>query len=205
MATKQLPVTIVFVMAVIILLDNFAPSAVLKPVAAQFLTWAVLLTAFALILGMVNMIRIHTRKIQRRAQNWYGSAALIAGIVIFLPIGLAQGSSGPLYQKLFQRILSPFSQSFWGVVLFFICSAAFRGFVAKRWQAGVILVSGLVTMLAQVPIGDILVPGIGALGAWVSNVPNNAGQRGIIIGAAIGSIVQQVRVILGLDRGHFGG
>ena len=205
MASKQLPLAIVFVVAMIILFDNFLPGATLKPVAAELLTWAVLLTAFALILGAVNMIRINVTKIQRKGKTWYYSVSLLVGIVVFLPIGIVGGSNHPLYKNLFTNVLGPFSQAFWGVVLFFICSAAFRGFVAKRWQAGVILVAGLITMLSQVPIGDVLIPGIGKVGSWVSNVPNNAGQRGIIIGAAMGAIVQQVRVILGLERGHFGG
>jgi hypothetical protein len=205
MASKQIPVSIVFVVAMIILLDNFAPSAALKPVASELMNWAVLLTAFALILGAVNLISINVKKVQRMGPNWYHSAALLAGMVLFLPVGLITTSNGPLYKKLFSYILSPFSQAFWGVVLFFLCSAAYRGFVAKRWTASVILIAGLISMLGQVPIGDVIFPGISKLGAWVSNVPNGAGQRGIIIGAAVGAIVQQIRVILGIDRGHFGG
>jgi hypothetical protein len=37
------------------------------------------------------------------------------------------------------------------------------------------------------------------------NVPNMTGQRGIIIGAAIGSFVTALRVLLGIERGHLGG
>lgn len=206
MASRSIPVAIVFVVAMIILVDNFFPGPVTKPITSELLTWAVLLGAFALVLGAVNLVRINLRKLQGKGSERLHAASLLAGALLFSVAGIAGGGpNSPLYKNLFQYIISPFGQAFWGVVLFFLVSASYRGFVAKRWQAAVILVSGLIYMLGQVPIGEILVPGITKVARWLQDIPNNAGQRGIIIGAAVGAIVLQIRVILGIERGHFGG
>ncbi len=206
MANKQIPTVIVFVVAAIILLDNFFPGPAIKPFASELLTWAVLLSAFAFVVGAMNLIQINVRKIQRKTKDWVHAASLMAGMVIFLAAGLIGGGpNSDVYKNLFQFILSPYSQAFWAVVLFFLVSATYRGFVAKRWQALVILISGVIFMLGAVPIGDVLIPGVSKLSKWVQDVPNNAGQRGIIVGAAVGAIILQIRVILGLERGHFGG
>ncbi|MDP2859373.1 MAG: hypothetical protein Q8P50_15555 [Bacillota bacterium] len=206
MASKQIPIVIVFVVAVIILLDNFLPGAATKPVASELLTWAIVLSAFAFVVGAMNLIQINVRKIQRKTKDWVHAASLMTGMVIFLAAGLIGGGpNAPVYKNLFQYILSPYSQAFWAVVLFFLVSATYRGFVAKRWQALVILISGVIFMLGAVPVGDVLIPGISKISKWIQDVPNNGGQRGIIVGAAVGAIILQIRVILGLERGHFGG
>ena len=39
---------------------------------------------------------------------------------------------------------------------------------------------------------------------WILDIPNNAGRRAIMMGAAIGAIATGLRVILGLERSHLG-
>jgi hypothetical protein len=188
------------------IVDYFFPGGPLKPYAAEVLTWSLILSAAAMALGAVNLVRINAKKIARRQHDWYNSVLLFAGMIIFTAVGLYGGGPNyPLYARMFQTILANFSQAFWGVVLFFIVSAAYRGFVVRNWQATIILVSALVIMLGQVPIGDTLVPGVSRAAVWLRDVPNLAGQRGIIIGAAVGAITQQLRVMLGLERAQFGG
>ena len=188
-----------------ILIENFFPGP-LKEITSEITNWSLILAAVAIILGVVNLITINSRKIQRKSTGWRDSILIFVGLVLFATIGIfGGGASGPLYNKLFTHVMATFNQAFWGVVLFFIVSAAFRGFVARNWQAAIILGSALIIMLGQVPIGDRLIPGISSLAVWLRDVPNLAGQRGIILGAAVGAITQQLRVIIGLERGHFGG
>ena len=40
---------------------------------------------------------------------------------------------------------------------------------------------------------------------WIMDVPNLAGKRAILMGAALGAISTGLRVILGLERAHLGG
>jgi len=43
------------------------------------------------------------------------------------------------------------------------------------------------------------------VGDWIMDVPNTAGSRGILLGATLGGIAVLLRVILGIERGHFVG
>ncbi len=206
MQSKQIPVAIVFVISLVLVVDYYFPGSALKQPAAELLNWSLILAAVAMTLGVVNLVRINAKKIARRQKDWYNSVLLFFGLILFTGAGLYYGSSThPVYQKMFTVMPSTFSQAFWGVVLFFIVSAAYRGFVVRNWQATIILVSCCIVMLGQVPIGDVMIPGMSKAMIWLRDVPNLAGQRGIIIGAAVGAITQQLRVMIGLERSQFGG
>lgn len=206
MQGKQIPVLVVFCVSTLMIVDYFFPGSPLKPAASEVLNWSLILAAVAMALGAVNLVRISAKKVQRRSGDWYNAVLMFVGLILFTAVGLyGGGPKFPLYERLFTTIAATFSQAFWGVVLFFIVSAAYRGFVVRNWQATIILVSALVFMLGQVPIGDVLIPGASKAGVWLRDVPNLAGQRGIIIGAAVGAITQQLRVMLGLERSQFGG
>lgn len=206
MFSKNLPVAIVFLTAMVILGNHFVPGTFLAGLTSHFLNWTLVLAAVAMVLGTANLVSWNWKEIRRKTARRYNALLTIAGLILFTAIGLGGGGpAGPLYSKMFTHILVAFNASFWSVVLFFIVSAAFRAFVIRNWQASLILASSLIVMLGQVPVGDALVPGISDVAVWLRDVPNLAGQRGIMIGAAIGAISQQLRVIVGLERGHFGG
>ncbi|MGI6660962.1 MAG: hypothetical protein ACOX34_04605 [Bacillota bacterium] len=39
---------------------------------------------------------------------------------------------------------------------------------------------------------------------WLLEVPNNIGQRAIMMGAAIGAFATSFRILFGIERSHFG-
>jgi hypothetical protein len=60
-------------------------------------------------------------------------------------------------------------------------------------------------MLASVPVGLLISKWIPEANKWIMDIPNMSGQRGIIITSAIGSMAIGLRVVLGIERSHFGG
>ena len=91
------------------------------------------------------------------------------------------------------------------LLAFFIASAAFRAFRARNTEAGLLLGSAILVLLGRAPIGRLISDSLPEITNWIIDVPNNAGRRAIIIGAALGAIVTGLRVLLGMERQHVGG
>ncbi len=60
-------------------------------------------------------------------------------------------------------------------------------------------------MLGNVPIGEKIWSQFPTIGNWLMDVPNLAGQRGMLIGAGIGGIASGLRVLLGIEKSYLGG
>jgi hypothetical protein len=73
-------------------------------------------------------------------------------------------------------------------------------------EASILLVTAAVVMLGRAPIGEVVFgKGVADLTTWILEVPNTAGMRGILLGATLGAIAMSIRVLIGIERAHFGG
>jgi len=128
---------------------------------------------------------------------------------------------------IFKNIFTPLGATMFSLLAFFMASAAFRAFRAKSIPATLLLISAFFVMLGRVPIGafvgqwlePILMPFFSLFPeSWISpstqwfsefagfimNVPNAAGQRAIMIGAALGMVAASLRIWIGLEKEHLG-
>jgi len=85
-----------------------------------------------------------------------------------------------------------------------VVSAAFRAFRMRNVEATLLLGAAIIVMLAAAPIGAWISDDLVDLGQWILDIPNNAGRRAIMMGAAIGAIATSLRIVLGLERSHLG-
>ncbi|MDP7423030.1 MAG: hypothetical protein QGH40_14200 [bacterium] len=106
---------------------------------------------------------------------------------------------------IFKHIFEPLSSTMFALLAFFIASAAFRAFRAKSFEASLLLVAAIIVMLGRVPIGRSISPYLPRLAEWIMNFLNTAGQRAIMIGAALGVIAASMKIIIGVDRAYLGG
>jgi hypothetical protein len=60
-------------------------------------------------------------------------------------------------------------------------------------------------MIGRVPIGENVWKSFPDLVEWIMNVPQLAGKRAIMIGAALGAISTALKVLVGLERTYLGG
>ena len=79
--------------------------------------------------------------------------------------------------------------------------ATYRAFRARNLDATILLLSGVIVMLMNVPIGEAIWSGFPVVGQWISSIPNIAGQRAFIITVAIGIIILTLRTVLGYEKG----
>jgi hypothetical protein len=186
------------------LLENFVKNDFIAYWAKEVRNWGIIIGFFALALGTVNLLTIHGRRISDQRAGWVNSIVLLVGMVTFAGLGIAFGTRDATLQLLFTNILSPMATAMFGTLIFYIVSSGYRTFVARRAESTVILITALIVMFGQIPLGRAISPIIPDTFQWLQDIPNNAGQRGLVIGAAIGAVANGLRVLLGLER-NFGG
>lgn len=226
---RTVPLAITFIVGIVLVIAYFIPKPPFDNLGSIATRWFQIIAAFAITLGIINLIINHSKKIHKRASGWGYSVALLLGFIIMAGCGVIFGIASdvkyPYYDYLFINVFLPLSATMFALLAFFIASAAFRAFRAKTFEATLLLVAAIIVMLGQVPIGDFLVQSMAKFfdlihlsfigswlskislfktGLWIMKVPNVAGQRAIIIGAALGAIAIAIKILLGFERTYLG-
>lgn len=188
----------------LMIVEGFFNVPALNSMASQVRQWAIIVAAFALGLAAVNLIRFHAVRLMRKQKGWYHNAACLAVMLAFAVGGILNGTKHPVYTFYYNNLYSPLATATMGLTIFFIATAAYRAIVIRNVEAGILLVAAVFIMLANVPIGEAIWSKIPAIANYINTIPNMAGQRGILITSAIGSIAFGLRVLLGLERTQFG-
>lgn len=184
--------------------EGFFDVAWFRTVAGQVRLWGIVLAAFALGLASVNLARFHVVRIARRTRGWHNNIVCLVVMFAFAVGGIAVGPKNAVYSFYFNNLYSPLSVATMALTIFFIATASFRAVTIRNAEAAILLVSALVIMLGNIPIGDAISPRIPEFADYIMKVPNMAGQRGILITSAVGSIAFGLRVLIGLERTQFG-
>ena len=203
---KEVPLLVTFIAGASIILGYFLKWDFLRVTASkQMLNWAVIIAAFSLALGAGNITRIHLNNVQKKTGAWFLSILLLVSLYGYLAYGLAKGASDKNYQWLFNAFLVPGNATVFSLNGFFIISAAYRTWRLRNWRAGLLVITAITVVLGRVGIGQALWSQLGPISDWIMKFPNAAGMRGIMIGAALGTVGLGLRIILGIERSHFGG
>lgn len=208
---KEVPMLITFVVAIIVMLSSITTGPLPDVFKNHISPWMTIVSAFAVGLASVNLTRVHGQKISRKRDGWVYSLILLGSMFFYaifrsyIEINPSNVAAAENYALFYNHILSPLSSGIWACLAFYVASSSYRAFRARSMEATILLVSAVVVMLGAAPIGAQIWSKFPVIQRWLMNVPNMTGQRGIIIGAAIGSFVTALRVLLGIERGHLGG
>lgn len=216
---REIPLILTSVVGLTFVVQFFIPHWPMEDLSNTLSKWYSIISAFAIWLGSMNLLKIALEKISKRKKDWIFSAVTIASFFLILIIGLffsggrqyiEQGSG---FDWLYRNIYSPLSATMFALLAFFVASAAYRAFRARNAQATVLLLAAFIIMAGRTPFGDwisqmLFLPE----GWWISNLTNVimnyfnvAGQRAIMIGISLGVISTSLRIILGIERSHLGG
>jgi len=202
--TVYVPWILASIIGLLVLLHFFIAIPGLDTLFNGFVEWASIIAGFAILLGLVNVGRSHTRRIVQRQAGWGYSVVLVLSAVVVLVLGLMPGSSGqgdPLVQWIFHYVLAPLAMTFFSLLAFFLASAFFRALRLRSLDATLVTVTAVIVLLGQIaPRWPFLGTDIVRFAEWLKEVPAMAGVRAILLGSAIGAISTALRVILGLER-----
>ncbi len=199
---RTLPTSVAVGTGLLVLLGYLLPVPLLQSVRDELIRWAVIIAAFAFILGFFNLLRVHSGR-ARKPGGIY-SAILILTALVSLGLTLAAlmlPSLRFLGDWWFRYILSPLQATVAALIAFVLAVAAFR-LLRHRREVGVLvfLAAALFVILGTLPLpapaGDWLIN----LRKWWVNVPAMAGMRGILIGVGLGTLLIGLRVLTGSDR-----
>ncbi len=227
---REVPLLITSIIGFIFVIRFFIPHEPFASMEDTASSWIQVIQAFAIWLGVLNLIKVSGEKIYRKEKGWGFSAVIIFSFLaicvagFFFPLWESRppGDSflqharkfqylGTSFDWFYTYVYAPLSSTMFATLAFFVASASFRAFRARSFQATLLLVAGFVVMLGGVPIGNALFSWlpqgwqVSNIADWIKNYPQAAGQRAIQIGIALGIISTSLRLILGLERSYLGG
>jgi hypothetical protein len=201
-----IPLSITLITGLIMILNFFMPHEPFRFLGDNLQEWYMIVASAAIFLGAINLVHVHLRKIRLKLSNWKYSPVTIIGFVAMMVTGVIYGVvEGEPFDFLFQNMVVPMGATMFSLLAFFMASAAFRAFRASNWRATLLLTSAFIVMLGQVPIGSMIWDKIPLAKVWLMAVPNTAGQRAVMIGAAMGVVATSLRMIFGIERSYLGG
>jgi len=213
------PVVIAFLSGLVLAVSIFfrPDKTIIGQIEPEILVWVTIVGGFTLFLGAVSITRVNFNTVRRRKKGWgYSLLTLISVFVMALPSLLPSSWSplfgdaeGSIYDWLFQYLDKPMMATMFGILAFYIASAAYRAFRARSAEATILLLTATLVMLWRVPMGEAFLRSIHValpelINTYVMNGVNMAVQRGIIIGAALGAASMSLRIILGIERTYMG-
>ncbi len=210
---RQLPLMVAFIFGMIGVIIGYAPHQSIEDLYTELVGWDRLLAAFALLLGMYSLLRMHFKRIERKDKGYGFSIVLWVGFLVTFAVGVfnegdwlfeRRASHGGL-NWIYDYIFKPAGATMFSVLAFFIASAAYRTFRARSASSALLLVAALIVMIGQVPVGDIISPRLPELSSWLMETPNAAVKRGIFLGVSLGVVATSLRIIFGVERAYLGG
>ncbi len=216
---KNGPLILVIVVGFFMVLEYFIPHHFVQVPADTILEWGKVIAGATIMLGIYSLVHVNVPTVLKRKKDWQYKLVLLLGFFTMLILSLWGKDVGTPFDYVFMNLMRPMGATMFALLAFYIASAAFRSFRARSFEATLMLIAAIVVMLGRVPLGELIFnPIVGAISSafgtdativdvmeWIMNVPNLAGKRAVLIGAALGVISTSLRIILGLERSYMGG
>ena len=205
---RELVFVISAFVAIVMILNFFFVVPGLSSLAEQIQAWALIIQLIAIGLGAANLMRVHSRMVQRRVKGrWLYSAWLIGLFAILTILGLvnlATGTENPFYKWVFDHVYVSLGTTLYAITGFYIFSAAYRAFRARNIDAAILLIGGCLVILTNAPIGEVIWSGIPVIGRWMLDYGQVPAMRTFLITGALGLLAYGFRTLLGKERGFYG-
>jgi hypothetical protein len=196
---RFLPIAVAIICGLWVLADFFVSHPLIDSVGAKLLEGVMILAAFALFAGILNLLGFHARRISKDQKDWGYRLVLMVALGGTLIAGIVLPGSGAL-SWIFGYMYYPLQSTMAALLAFFVVSAAYRAFRLRNGEALIMLITSLVVLLAQLPFSNRISPYLPLLRKWILDVPVTAGTRGIILGTALGTITTSLRILLAVDH-----
>lgn len=195
---KTLPMIVLTGCGIIMAASFYLRGEPLNKLGTGLLTWGVIVAAFSLGLGAVNLVQLHLNNVSS-GKNVVYSVATIASFFVMALLGIASSQKGDAYTFLFKNMLQPLGDTVFALLAFYVATATYRAFRVRNIATGVLLASALIMLLGNTPMIGLVSEKIPVLANWVLTTPTVAARRGITVCAAVGALAAAIRAFTGLE------
>lgn len=221
MKKRTIPLIITFVAALLMTVQYYVRP--LSFLGDKMTNWFAAISAFAYVLAAGSLYVVNGKRIRDRAEGWPYNIVLLLSLSTTLYIGLfnhliGRGYPGHLpiddgtaFDWMFKYVFTPLSATMFSLLAFYIASACYRAFKARSIESTLLLGTAFLVMLFRVPLGEHLWHMVSSTDiAWFLDKVilggfSTAGQRAILVAAAIGLISVSLKIMLGVERSYLGG
>jgi hypothetical protein len=186
---------------------------VLGEVSALVLQWAVVLAAIALLIGVLNLLGVHWRKVKAGKSTSAYSGVLIVSLLATIVVTALDGPTGSRSLWILNHIQIPIEASLVALLAIILAYTAARMLRYRVNTMTILFIAVvLIILIGTTPLyGTSKVPALQdvsdlfkKLASWITQTWATAGARGILLGVALGTIAAGLRVLLGVDRPYGG-
>ena len=192
---------------IIVLAGYFIPSFI--NIRFILLRTGLVLSAVALLVGIINLVTVHLRKLGADSENSGYSLILVIALLSTLVIGIIDMVQTYLVGKpnfqmtswIFTNIQLPIETSLLAVTAVSLTYAA-ASILRKRMDLFSIIFFFviLLVLLGSFSIPPATLPFLHVIRDWILRVPALGGARGLLLGIALGTITTGIRILMGTDR-----
>ncbi len=196
---------------IIVLAGYFIPS--ITNIRFALLRTGLVLAAVALLVGIINLLTVHFKKMGADNENSGYSLILVIALLLTLVIGIIDMVQSYLLGHpnflmtnwIFTYIQLPIETSLLAVTAVSLTYAA-ASILRKRMDIFSITFFFviLLVLLGSFSIPPATLPFLHVIRDWIVRVPALGGARGLLIGIALGTITTGIRILMGTDRPYGG-
>ena len=206
---RQIPLALTFIVGMIVTFDWFIKWEPLQGLTTTILNFQIIMVAFMMGFAGVNLVILHTRRIQRSMSDnkmfdVVLSVVLLACLFIWTAVGIGLGRNSDTYTWLYTTFNQPLGSTAYAATLFYLSSATYRVLRARSVETTVLLIIAFVTLMANIPLFTTYIPALGAIRVWIADVLVKSSYRAITIGVDLGGILMGVRTLLAMETGYLG-
>lgn len=185
---------------VVLLSDRLVEIVLLQNISDWLYRSMIVLGAVALLLGILNVVAVHVRRIRAGDKEWSFSLVLILCLIGTWVTGLAapNGIFNPIVAWIFERLVMPGQAALFALLPFFLAVAAWRYLRFDQKGGSWMLAGALLMLFMQMPgSADSLLGGLVPFyDKWLSD-PVIAVMRGVLLGGAVAALAAALRLMVG--------
>ena len=206
---RQIPLALTFIVGIIITANWFIDITPLNDLGNTITNFNTVMVAFMMGFAGVNILMIHTRRIQRNMSQGnmldvVFSVLLIGSLLIWIAVGIFMGRSSDTYQWMYTNFNLPLSSTAYAATLFYLASATYRVIRARSTETTILVVVSIVVIMGNMPMFVTYIPALMTVKNWIAEVVVTAAYRAITIGVGLGGILMGVRTLLAMETGFLG-